>query len=208
MFSVNADSVTDTTANLSFTINPNGADTSYVIQYGDADPGDDQTTDPVDIGADAGDQQLTATLQNLDPNSDYHFEVIATNSVDTTTQSGQDFTTDTQIGGIARLPIELDDTGQSNFGCPRSARIDWGDNSGVQHVVPDCLFAGDEEDPAQYELTADHTYASPATTTSRSPTRTSSRPAPSSRRSPRTTRRLRRTTRCRRSRGRRRRGTR
>ena len=40
-------------------------------------------TDPIDIGADAGDQQLTATLQNLDPNSDYHFEVIATNSVDT-----------------------------------------------------------------------------------------------------------------------------
>ena len=39
VFSVNADSVTDTTANLSFTINPNGADTSYVIQYGDADPG-------------------------------------------------------------------------------------------------------------------------------------------------------------------------
>ena len=69
MFNVNADSVTDTTANLSFTINPNGADTSYVIQYGDADPGHDQTTDPVDIGADAGDQQLTATLQNLDPNS-------------------------------------------------------------------------------------------------------------------------------------------
>ena len=159
VFSVNADSVTDTTANLSFTINPNGADTSYVIQYGDADPGQDKTTDPVDIGADAGDQQLTATLQNLDPNSDYHFEVIATNSVDTTTQSGQDFTTDQQIGGIQRLPIELDDSGTSNFGCPQTARIDWGDNSGVQHVVPDCLFPGDEEDPAQYSLTADHTYA-------------------------------------------------
>jgi hypothetical protein len=161
VFSVHADSVTDTTANLSFTINPNGDDTSYVIQYGDADPGDDQTTGPVDIGADAGDQQLTATLQNLDPNSTYHFEVIATNSIDTTTQSGQDFATAQQIGGIARLPIELDDTGQSNFGCPETARIDWGDNSGVQHVVPDCLFAGDEEDPAQYELTADHTYAQP-----------------------------------------------
>ena len=122
MFNVNADSVTDTTANLSFTINPNGADTSYVIQYGDADPGDDQTTDPVNIGADAGDQPLTATLQNLDPNSDYHFEVIATNTVDTTTQPGQDFNTATQIGGIARLPIELDDTGTSNFGCPSDVR--------------------------------------------------------------------------------------
>ena len=159
VLNVNKDSVTDTTANLSFTINPNGADTSYVIQYGDADPGQDHTTDPIDIGANAGDQQLTATLQNLDPNSTYHFEVIATNSVDSTTQSGQDFATDQQIGGIQRLPIELDDSGTSNFGCPQTARIDWGDNSGVQHVVPDCLFPGDEEDPAQYSLTADHTYA-------------------------------------------------
>ena len=63
VFSVNADSVTDTTANLSFTINPNGADTSYVIQYGDADPGQDKTTDPVDVGANAGDQQLPATCR-------------------------------------------------------------------------------------------------------------------------------------------------
>ena len=76
------------------------------------------TTDPVHIGADAGDQQLTATLQNLDPNSNYHFEVIATNSIDTTTQSGQDFATDRQIGGIARLPIELDDSGQSQLRLP------------------------------------------------------------------------------------------
>ena len=159
VFNVNKDSVTDTTANLSFTINPNGADTSYVIQYGDGDPGNDLTTDPIHIGAAAGDQQLTATLQNLDPNSTYHFEVIATNSVDTTTQSGQDFATDQQIAGIQRLPIELDDSGTSNFGCPQTARIDWGDNSGVQQVVPDCLFPGDEEDPAQYSLTADHTYA-------------------------------------------------
>ena len=159
VFNVNKDSVTDTTANLSFTINPNGADTSYVIQYGDGDPGNDLTTDPIHIGAAAGDQQLAATLQNLDPNSTYHFEVIATNSVDTTTQSGQDFATDQQIAGIQRLPIELNDSGTSNFGCPQTARIDWGDNSGVQQVVPDCLFPGDEEDPAQYSLTADHTYA-------------------------------------------------
>src|SRR5262249_40553600 len=65
---VSEDSATDTTAHLSFTINPNGDDTSYVIQYDDGDPGNDLTTDPVDIGANAGDQQLTATLEDLDPN--------------------------------------------------------------------------------------------------------------------------------------------
>src|SRR5439155_14327635 len=128
---------------------------SYVIRYGDADPGDDKTTDPFPIGADAGDQQLTATLQNLDPGSTYHFEVIATNTVDSTTGFGEDFTTAQQIAGTARVPLELDDSGQSNFGCPQTARIDWGDNSGVDHVVPDCLLPGDEEDPAQYSLTAD-----------------------------------------------------
>ena len=160
VFNVSEDSATDTTAHLSFTINPNGADTSYVITYGDGDPGDDQTTDPVDIGADAGDQQLTATLENLDPNSTYHFDVIATNSVDRADGFGHGFTTDQQIGGIARLSIELDDSGQSNA-CPEIAHIDWGDSSGVDTETPDCLFPGDEEEQAQYELTADHTYSQP-----------------------------------------------
>ena len=162
VFNVNAGSVTDTTADLSFTINPNGADTSYVIQYGDGDPADDQTTDPIDIGADAGDQPLTATLHGLDPNSNYHFEVIATNSVDSTNQSGENFTTDQQIGGTARIPIVLNDGGQSNFGCPQTdARIDWGDGTTIDHVTPDCVFPGDEEDAAVYSLTAGHTYADP-----------------------------------------------
>ena len=161
MFSVFEQSVTDTTADLSFTINPNGADTTYVIRYGDGDPGNDQTTDPVDIGANAGDQQLTATLLNLDPGSTYHFEVIATNSVDTNSASGEDFATAQQIVGTARLPLELDDSGQSNFGCPSTARIDWGDDTTPEQATPDCLFPGDEESPAQYELTANHTYAQP-----------------------------------------------
>ena len=162
VFNLSEDSATDTTADLSFTINPNGADTSYVIQYGDGDPGDDQKTDPVHIGADAGDQQLTATLNGLDPDSNYHFEVIATNSVDSSAGFGENFTTDQQIGGTARLPIELDDSGQSDFGCPQTAaQIDWGDGTAIDHVAPNCLFGGDEEDPAEYSLTADHTYAEP-----------------------------------------------
>jgi hypothetical protein len=87
--------------------------------------------------------------------------VIATNTVDTTSVSGNNFATAQQITGLTRRPLALDDTGTSNFGCPTTATIDWGDNTGVEQATPDCLFAGDEENPAQYELTANHTYAQP-----------------------------------------------
>ncbi len=90
------DSVTDTTANLSIHDQPERRRHQLRHPVRRRRSGRAiRRTDPIDIGADAGDQQLTATLQNLDPNSDYHFEVIATNSVDSTTQSGQDFATDT-----------------------------------------------------------------------------------------------------------------
>jgi hypothetical protein len=154
--------ITDTTADLSFTINPNGDDTSYVIKYGDGDPGDDITTDPVPIGAQAGDQQLTATLSDLDPNSSYHFDVVATNNEGQNDFGDQSFDTAQQIEGTARLPVELDDSGQSFDGCPETASIDWGDGTAIDHASPDCLSPGDgEENPAQYSLTADHTYAEP-----------------------------------------------
>lgn len=161
VFNVSRDSVTDTTANLSFTINPNGADTSYVIQYGDGDPGNDQSTDPVDIGAAAGDQQLTATLHNLDPGSDYHYKVIATNDPGSNDSGDQQFNTAQQVAGTARLPVDLDDGGPSFSGCPTTAKIDWGDGTALAHATPVCLFPGDEEEPAEFDLTADHIYARP-----------------------------------------------
>ena len=55
---VNVLSVTETTAKVGFTINPNGADTDYVIEYG-PNTSYGQKTAPVDIGATPGPQTLT-----------------------------------------------------------------------------------------------------------------------------------------------------
>jgi hypothetical protein len=72
-------SATETTAKIGFTIDPNGADTTYVIEYGPT-TSYGQKTAPVDIGATPGPQSLTQTLTGLEPNRIYHFNVLATNS--------------------------------------------------------------------------------------------------------------------------------
>jgi Fibronectin type III domain len=72
--------VTETTAKVGFSIDPNGADTTYVVEYG-PDTNYGQKTAPVDIGAAPGAQSLTQTLTGLNPNNTYHFNVLATNSV-------------------------------------------------------------------------------------------------------------------------------
>ena len=77
--SVDVLSVTETTAKIGFTIDPNGADTTYVIEYGPT-TSYGQKTAPVDIGATPGLQSLTETLAGLTPNETYHFDVLATNS--------------------------------------------------------------------------------------------------------------------------------
>jgi hypothetical protein len=76
---VNVLSVTETSAKVGFTINPNGADTTYVIDYGPT-TSYGQKTAPVDIGATPGPQSLTQTLTGLEPGKTYHFDVLATNS--------------------------------------------------------------------------------------------------------------------------------
>ena len=90
---VNVDSVTDTTATIDFSIDPQGADTSYEVELGpDTNYGQQTPAQPQDIGSTPGPQNLSVTLTNLDPASTYHFDVVATNSVQpvdrTTTSSG------------------------------------------------------------------------------------------------------------------------
>jgi CSLREA domain-containing protein len=72
-------SVTETTATVEFTINPDGADTTYEVEYGPTERYG-HTTKPVDIGATGGPQRFTETLTGLSAHSAYHFRVLAINS--------------------------------------------------------------------------------------------------------------------------------
>jgi CSLREA domain-containing protein len=72
-------SVTETTATVEFTINPDGADTTYEVEYGPTERYG-HTTKPVDIGATGGPKRFTETLTGLNAHSTYHFRVLAINS--------------------------------------------------------------------------------------------------------------------------------
>jgi hypothetical protein len=72
-------SVTETTATVEFTINPNGAETTYEVEYGPTKSYGHKTK-PMNIGATGGPKRFTETLTGLNAGSTYHFRVVAINS--------------------------------------------------------------------------------------------------------------------------------
>ena len=99
---------------IAFTINPNGADTTYVVKYSldPLDPSLGTSTTPVDIGAGSTAQNATATLTGLTPGSTYQYEVVATNAAGSTSSSVQPLITDPQIAGTAGQVTNLSSGGQ------------------------------------------------------------------------------------------------
>ena len=145
--------VTDTTVQLAFTVNPNGADTKYVIEYG---PGTLSSSTPaVDIGATAGDQNLTATLTGLTPGTAYEYDLVATNSAGSYDTGTFPVSTDQQFSGTVGDVAQLVDN-EDLPSCP-TASVDWGDGSATQNVTPSCQ--PDSGDGQLVSLTAPHTYA-------------------------------------------------
>ena len=74
-----ATSVTESTAVLTGTFKPNGADTTVSIQYGTI-PGYGNQSMPVDIGSGFGSVVLSSTLSSLSPLTTYYYQVVAINS--------------------------------------------------------------------------------------------------------------------------------
>ena len=81
------DSVTDTTATIELTIDPQGADTTYTVNYG-PDTNYGQQTAPQDIGSTPGPQPVKFTLTGLTPGTGYHFDVVASHSGQAGVDSG------------------------------------------------------------------------------------------------------------------------
>ena len=150
---VNADSVTDTTATIDFSIDPQGADTSYYVEYG-PDTNYGQQTPTVDIGSSPGAQDRSVTLSGLNPESSYDFQVVASNSVQQGVGSGDDqFATDQQITGEAGSQMTVTDTETTDDDCPSASDItvDWGDDSNDSNAQIQCSGGG--EDETQFTLT-------------------------------------------------------
>ena len=158
---VSVDSITDTTATVHFSINPQGSDTTYLVEYG-PDPNDyAQQTQPVDVGSAPGFIDKTVDLTGLDPGSTVHFDIVASNDIQQNVDSGDNsFNTLQQVTGVAGLPVTVTDSGITDGDCPSAAdtTVDWGDDSSDNSSQIECQGGG--EDETEYTLTDTHTYAS------------------------------------------------
>ena len=157
---VHVDSVTDTTATIDFTIDPQGNDTSYVINYG---PGHELRKHVRHLRhwVNAGPQSLTKTLTNLGPSSTIHFQIVASNGVQQDVASDdQTFTTAEQLAGTVGMPFEVDDSGVGRT--PAQTRRRWigataHSPTRATSVQPDPFSEG----LIDYQVSDNHTYASP-----------------------------------------------
>ncbi|HEV3268161.1 MAG TPA: peptidoglycan-binding protein [Acidimicrobiales bacterium] len=83
------DSIRSTSATLTGSVNPNGAETTYYFEYGTS-PNYGQTTPSTTAGAGTNDVPVTLALIGLVPGEAYHFRLVATNALGTA--YGQDAT--------------------------------------------------------------------------------------------------------------------
>jgi phosphodiesterase/alkaline phosphatase D-like protein len=89
---VGAREVTDTTALLAGEVNPNGSHTTYRFEYGtDTSYGNATAVD--NAGSGAAGVPATKAVTGLQPNTTYHFRLVATNAVDETQGTDHTYTT-------------------------------------------------------------------------------------------------------------------
>jgi hypothetical protein len=84
--------VTTSSSNVAATINPNGADTTYVVNYGPTTSYGSQTSSAA-IGSSFSGQAAGQTLTGLNSSTTYHFQFVATNARGTTSGPDATFTT-------------------------------------------------------------------------------------------------------------------
>ncbi len=96
-----ASSITTTSVSLNAKINPNGADTTYQIQYGTT-TSYGKTTAPAKAGAGRTPISVSQAISGLSPEttSTYHWRILATNAAGTTTSTDQTFVDDTTGPGL------------------------------------------------------------------------------------------------------------
>lgn len=89
-----ATKVTGASASLNATINPNGLKTGYFFQYGTTPEYGNVAPFPSgEIEAGSKDSEVTAPISGLDPQTTYHFRIVASNSEGITYGEDLDFTT-------------------------------------------------------------------------------------------------------------------
>ena len=93
-----ATDVTQTSAILNGTVNPNGESTNYYFEYG-TDTSYGSTTESTSAGSGTTNVSVSVEITGLTSGTTYHFRLVATNSSGTTYGIDVTFVTDTGSGG-------------------------------------------------------------------------------------------------------------
>jgi phosphodiesterase/alkaline phosphatase D-like protein len=99
-----ASSVTQTSAAVSGVVDPDLSPTTYHFEYGPAGY-EERTSEGPTIGAALRDQAVSAGLDHLQPGTTYHYRLVATNGVGSSTSTGGTFTTAAQEAA-PNIPVE------------------------------------------------------------------------------------------------------
>jgi hypothetical protein len=86
--------LSQSSATLSGTVNPNGQSTTYFFQYGTTTAYGTQTG-PANVGSGSTPVGVHQSIFGLTPNTTYHYRLVATSSAGTTNGTDQTFTTPT-----------------------------------------------------------------------------------------------------------------
>jgi phosphodiesterase/alkaline phosphatase D-like protein len=88
-----ATEVTQTTATLGASVRPGFRATTYHFEYGLTDSYGLSTTESASVGSDNSAHPASAALNGLKAETTYHYRIVATNAIGTTTGPDQAFTT-------------------------------------------------------------------------------------------------------------------
>jgi len=80
------------TANLTAIVNPENSATTYRFEYGPTEEYG-SSTPPTEAGANFGEEEVIQQISELEPETTYHFRVLATNEAGTSSSADQTFTT-------------------------------------------------------------------------------------------------------------------
>jgi hypothetical protein len=146
--------IDDQSARVQGTVNPNGFDITYKIEYGTT-TAYGQSTTAAALGANASPVDVDQTLTGLQPATLYHYRIAATSSSGT---AGPDrtFVTGNQLTGLPGTAVS--GTLVTSSGCPQTATIDWGDGTQPGPGTVQC-FNPPNQDAIFFSVSGSHTYA-------------------------------------------------
>lgn len=154
-----ATNVTQTSATISGTVNPNGNATTVWFEYGTNQNNLTQTSQQIMNGT--GQQQVTAQLSNLQPNTTYYFRLVAQNFCGGANVLGSlmTFTTGTSNNPTADIRANGSD-GPITIQYNSAANITWTSNNTVSCNVSPTGWSGTNNTVGQStgNLTASQTY--------------------------------------------------